>query len=193
MKKTVLLLLLCLLFTSCSSASSSDNVEPSSSDSSSIVYEDIKVKNIVFPASAELSLVSWKDYLYTLSHNDEYTISVYMYDLSDLDSSSKSRYVINKEENAKFWFASMDLLDASENAADTVSSTKELSNTGFTIFTLSRDDTSAFYATQVVDDIYYIIILSNGKMYNSFDGNSNKDISEYYDSFCDIVNSVKPV
>ena len=192
MKKLIPLFIAGILLTSCGSTSSSSENAPSSENSSSVVYEDVKVKDIVFPASSKLTIDKWSDTKYDLIYDDAITVYVSIHDISHLDSAVKDRLRFN-EDDVKRTFASLDLLDTDENAYTTVDLKTDYSNTGFYIYTLSRDDTTAYYATQVINDNYYTIIVSTGKIYNSFEKHPDNKISDYYDDFCDIVNSVKPV
>lgn len=190
MKKLLILILSFSLLTACSSSAGSDSQSESSAvEESSAAYEDVKVKDIIFPASCKLEIDTWSGQSYHLIYNQELEITVHMSDISE--SISKYEYIGDDENFVKLMFASLELLDVSENAADGVTSEKTYSDSGFRIYSLSKDDVYAYYATQVINDTYYEITVSS-KYYKPIKSDSTKELKEYYDEFCDIINSIKP-
>jgi uncharacterized protein YceK len=189
MKKILILIMTLSLLTACSSSASSDSqTDSQTTEESSVVYEDVRVKDIIFPASSKITLDSWSDLSYSLVYNNELNLTVRMTDLSN--SSLKDKLKIDDEDFAKGMFASLELLSVSDDA-DSINSEVTYSDSGFKIYSFTKDDVYAYYATQVINDTYYEI-KATSKHYKYYLSDSDKELKEYFDDICEIINSIKP-
>lgn len=197
-KKKLLFLILCgsFLLAGCGNPSENNNSSENAiadsisenAEAEEIVYEDIKIQDIIIPQSAKTEMISWDDRSVVFAVDRKFVIHL---------QAMENDFSYDEETVKEYLQLISDLASADENPSAIDVQISDYTSSIFTVYTLSLDSDSEFYGYgeyngyKYVADLYGICESDNWEIIQ-YSWQDDVDITPYYEEFKNVLDGVRP-